>query len=318
MTEKIFIASYAPDGGVYSFDFNGGVLTKRGFVPLPFPMYLCKQGNKLYVTAGCEEKGETGKLYSLDIVFGKLENLTELGSTEGVAPCHLSAAGENVYVANYATGNVIMFPEKKTVAHDGKGVNPERQESAHPHMAAVTPDGKYVLVCDLGLDSVFCYDRDLNSVSRASVPEGYGPRHAVTVGNYVYCVNELAPSISTFVLGDGKLEYAGTENYPTDGDEKINAAAIEYDEKRKTLYVSNRGANTLAAFSADGRSVKYKYRVDCKGDCPRDFALSGDGDYLICANLKSNSVSVFLLDEGEMRFVSAATDISAPMCVIKS
>ncbi len=65
------------------------------------------------------------------------------------------------------------------------------EDSAHTHFAAFSPDGNYILCTDLGLDTEFVYDSELNEISKENVPSGSGSRHLVFSenGKYVYCVN---------------------------------------------------------------------------------------------------------------------------------
>ena len=58
------------------------------------------------------------------------------------------------------------------------------------------------------MDTVFVYDRNLDYVSKARVPDGYGARHLALSpdGKYVYCVNELVSSVTVFAYERGVLE----------------------------------------------------------------------------------------------------------------
>ena len=95
-------------------------------------------------------------------------SLLNMEGTEGVAPCYVAVApdGKFVYAANYGQGTATVFAvddqgrvcdNPKIVEHQGKGANPQRQERPHVHITRVTPDGKYLAVCDLGIDAVVLY-----------------------------------------------------------------------------------------------------------------------------------------------------------------
>ncbi len=56
----------------------------------------------------------------------------------------------------------------------------ERQEKPHAHYAGYTPDEKYVVGVDLGIDKIITYevkDSTLIEVNSLSVNPGSGPRH---------------------------------------------------------------------------------------------------------------------------------------------
>ena len=107
-------------------------------------------------TAACAVDAE-GKLTFLNIV-----------GTQGKHPCYVSVSpdGKFVYAANYSEGTATVFAvdengalkdDPKIVVHQGTGANPRRQEKPHVHCTRITPDGKYLAVCDLGIDAVVLY-----------------------------------------------------------------------------------------------------------------------------------------------------------------
>lgn len=317
MKRLVYVASCADDGGIYTYEWNKGDMTLVSKTPVYRPMYIAHENGKTYViTEGDEKKGLFGTFFSFENRGGELTDKSAELSCEGYATCHLSVDGGEAYAVNYISGSVIKFPGGKLVTHSGRGVHPTRQTAAHTHMAIVAPDKKYVLVTDLGLDTVFTYDLDLNFVSSAKVPSGYGARHLAfsPCGKYVYCVNELVSSVSAFGYADGRLEYIDTTLCPVNA-EKNTAAAIRLSADGKTLYISNRGENTLVSFAVDGASLKLKQKISCHGDFPRDFDVTPCGRYIVCANQYTNNLTIFSLTGGEMRYVSSVNGIENPLCV---
>ena len=187
-------------------------------------------------------------------------------------------------VAGYTQGDIEMWAEcvarclgcagvtkngVQTVTHSGCGTDPARQEAPHPHQALVTPDGKFVLVCDLGLDRVFVYDRDLTPVSYADVPKGQGVRHLTFApdGRRVYAVNELGCSITEFDYADGRLTALRTTALPCAG--KSYAGAIRLSEDGGLLFVSLRGDDVIAVCKPTPDGPVLLRRFPCGGCWPR-------------------------------------------------
>ena len=92
------------------------------------------------------------------------------------------------------------------IDHDGGSkVVGNRQNSPHPHWCGFSPDGRYAFVPDLGTDNIHIYkvSADKESITKhalaASVPGG-GPRHMrfSADGNFIYLLNELSLSVTTF------------------------------------------------------------------------------------------------------------------------
>lgn len=88
--------------------------------------------------------------------------------TGGADPCYVGLDRERrcLTVANFTGGSVCSYPlcadgslGKKGVIirHYGHGADPVRQSAPHPHAAVWAPDGKYVIVADLGTDDLTVY-----------------------------------------------------------------------------------------------------------------------------------------------------------------
>src|SRR5215831_6714831 len=134
--------------GIYTFryDASSGKLTPLGVAaetPDPSWVAVHPSGRFLYAV---NEAGKNSMVsaFAIDSGSGKLTLLNQLPAL-GEDPCYLSfdKTGKYVLVANYSSGNVVVF----TIAADGKlgaatanvrdqgmlGPNKERQEAPHAH-----------------------------------------------------------------------------------------------------------------------------------------------------------------------------------------
>jgi 6-phosphogluconolactonase len=257
--------------------------------------------------------------------------------SEGAAPCFVSVDGSGriVLVANYTGGSVALLPIKadgslapaaSVVHHSGKGPNAERQEAPHAHCIIADPSNRFVLAADLGADRVFVYRLDVDGkalrhveVGDAVMRAGAGPRHLAfhTTLPLVFVSNELDSTVATlrFDAESGKLSpldtrstlpagWTGT-NYPAD---------IHVAPSGRTLYVSNRGHNSIAVFSvaAATGALALEQVVSTGGDWPRNFSLDPTGRWLLVANQQSDSVVVFARDQESGRLTPTRQRISIP------
>ena len=313
---NIYIASCDKNGGIYRFGMDkNGTLKKIGFFSMDRPMYMTIKDGKMYILlrAPFKDNNESGLVvYDID-GNGDLVNPSDIVSTKGEVACHLTVIDEKVYCVNYICGSVIALPEGKLVTHEGKGINPKRQEKAHTHFVTLTPDGKYIAVTDLGLDTIFIYDKELNYISSCKVPDGHGVRHLIFSpdGKYCFSANELESTVSVLEYNSGELKIVETQScIPSDFKEDTTASAIRFSDGE--IYVSNRGHNSIAKFEYKDNKLK-KLRVNsCYGDFPRDFEIIGD--YIVSTNEKSNSLTVMLKKNMELVYVQ--TDIPSPICVV--
>lgn len=311
----IYIASCAEDGGILHCKLSSeGKVTRLGLTQADRPMYMIKDGSKMHVLLRAPFQNDESGLQSFDIAQdGTLHNGTDIISTKGQVACHLCEADGKIYAANYISGSVIRFPDKLDT-HTGCGTNPERQSSPHTHFVAETPDKKYICSTDLGLDSIFFYDHNLNRRFVLHVPDGFGARHLAFSedGRYLYCVNELKSSVSVFRYDGDNSSYISTyPALPEDFTGSNLAAAIRIRKDR--LYISNRGHDSIAVFSADGEKLTLKgfYPV---GREPRDFNIFDD--LLVCCNMLDNDVTIYKITEDGLVLTDRISDITEPLCII--
>jgi 6-phosphogluconolactonase (cycloisomerase 2 family) len=235
----------------------------------------------------------------------------------GDHPCHISISPNEDFVilGNYTGGSLSVFkvtPEgmlthAQTLKHTGKSVNPDRQEKSHVHSTTFDPDGKRVLVADLGTDKIYVYDFDASQAEPLKlsgefpVTPGDGPRHLTfsADGKEVLVVQEMEAAMDVFSYENGVLELKQEISLLDEGFEgKVGAAEIRLSPDGKQVYVSNRGdANTISVFGKrpSGQYVLVQ-NIPSGGLMPRNFNLTADGKYLLAAHQASNDIVVFERD----------------------
>ena len=313
------------NGGCVHFTLNDDeTLTRGALISMPGPKWTELVGGRICALLRDEEAGECYAEYSIATgrrVFAPVPTL-------GKSVCHFSKDGDDVYCANYGTGSVMWIHGREakltehTTALGELGCDTERQERTHCHQCLFSPDKKFVLVCDLGLDSVLVYDREMNLVSRGKVPCGHGARHSIFShdGKKLYTLSEMASSVTEFDWDGekGELTYRYTICFKPEGHNGLSdAASILLSPDGRHLYCTNRGtANTIAhlALDSDGRWQVIS-QTDCGADHPRCALLVAGGKYLVCCNTFGNRMVLFRVEEnGELTAVTSV-DLPAPLCV---
>lgn len=314
-----------PDDGIHVLRFDPGdgslVPTSLPLTATPNPSFLAlaPDGRTLYAVREVDEGGVNA--YRRDSVSG---GLTPLGrsSSGGAGPAYVSVhpTGQWLLVANYGGGSVALLPigddgvpgePVDVVRHQGSGRDPARQEAPHPHYIRTAPDGRRVLVADLGTDQVVAYPlagrdgglREEQAVVTRTVP-GAGPRHLAfhPGGSIVYLVNELHGSVTAWSY-DGERgtldELQTVSTLPEGFDGENNSAAIHVHPGGRWLYVSNRGDfDSIARFAIDPGSGLLTLEGHQREGIvwPRSFALHPDGRWLLVANRRADEVRVFAVD----------------------
>ncbi len=313
----LYIASCTPDGGVYHYRMNGdGETVFCDKTPIDKPMYLVRENDKMYVLLKEFFEDKTSALVSFKInEDGSLSDMSEPVSTKGLVACHLAVEKGVVYAVNYSSGSVFKTPDKSVVHNGVLGPNKKRQEMPHTHFVGFTPDGEYVCVTDLGLDTIFFYDKELNEKFTVKVPDGHGARHLVFSDDakFMYCANELESTISVFEYKGKDTKLLKTyETLPKDFDGVNLAAAIRFCNGY--LYISNRGYDGVTSFKVNGAELELVGYTKV-GAHPRDINIFDD--ILVSTNMYDNNVTFFKMNDGKLeKLDNVIGDIKEPLCII--
>ena len=235
---------------------------------------------------------------------------------------------------NYHKGTVDLFQAhrpsalalKGTVQHEGNGPH-ERQEKPHVHYTAQTPDGRYVIVADLGTDELVTYKIEgqaLVKVATLHVESGSGPRHLAfhPDGKTAYLMTELSSEV--IVLDYDADQGSFTEKQkikaiPSDFNETNDASAIHITSDGKFVYTGNRGHNSIAVFQVDEETKELTLIeiTSTGGNWPRDFVLDPSESFIVASNQKSGNLVLFARDQktGKLTQLDSVVDVPEVVCV---
>ena len=327
------------DAGIYQFTFSeeGKILEEPKLAakqPSPTYFYLSQDGKMLYAVSepGAGKQGLTCA-YKVNPQTKEL-NLFGKMPAAGRGLCHIAMDSDERYavVTCYEEATIQVYPvdEDRRLGslfclrrHTGSGPVVGRQEEAHAHSATFSPDGKYLIVCDLGTDQlcVYTFNYDTGKLHRAlhknvDMPAGSGPRHMVFSpnGRYAYVACELSSQLIT-------LSYDPEEGFAINNQQKtlspefdidINyPSAIRITRDGQDLYLSNRGEDTIAHFHVDPATglAEHKKNYSTLGWFPRDFILTQDDQFLVAANQRSEDMVIFRRtpESGELTLLTKAT-----------
>lgn len=350
----VYIGTYTKNGkskGIYAYRLNPatGDLAPLGLeAETVDPSFLAADPSGRFLYAVNEigqyqgKKAGSVSAFTMDRSTGKLTPLNVV-STKGDGPCHLSVdkTSKTLVVANYSGGSVAAFPigadgrlgeAASFDQHTGSSVDPGRQKSAHAHCAMISPNNRFVMVNDLGLDKVMVYKLNAatstltaNDPPSTSVAPGSGPRHFAFHPNskYAYAINEMKSTVTAFTYDSkkGVLKESQTiSTLPQDFKGASTTAEIFLHPNGKFLYGSNRGHDSIAVFSID-QATGDLTAVDntlTQGKTPRGFAIDPSGRYLLAANQDSSTIVLFKIDQntGKLTPTGKPIEVGNPVSVM--
>src|SRR5712672_3349072 len=205
----VYVGTYTEEGskskGIYAYRFDSDTaeITPIGLAAETInPSFLAVHPNHRFLYAVNEvgnykgQKSGAVSAFAIDHATGKLTLLNQVASRGG-DPCYISLdkSGKHILVANYGGGSVAVFPvlvdgrlgeASAFVQHSGHGANPQRQEGPHAHSIDLSPDNRFAIVNDLGLDETLVYGFDSakgtltadpkSNTMIAKADDGAGPR----------------------------------------------------------------------------------------------------------------------------------------------
>jgi len=341
----MYVGTYtrAPSKGIYAYRLRAsGDLTPMGADGLAAetenPSFLAVHPNQRFLYAVNELDRDAGGVsaFSIDRGSGRLTLLNRV-SSRGGSPCHVSidASGKWLFVANYGGGSVAAF----RILDDGKlaesswffqgsgsSVNKQRQSGPHAHAVVVSPDNRYLLTADLGLDRLFRYRLDPSGkgvvpdeMGTTPIAAGSGPRHLAfrPDGKFVYVLNEMFSNVVAlrYDAAAGTLaELQTVSALPAGFNGESSGAEIAVHPNGRFLYASNRGHDSIAVFRIDpaNGTLTASGHTLTQGKTPRGFAIDPSGRFLMAGNQNSGTIVVFRIDGQTGALTPTGTVLQVP------
>jgi 6-phosphogluconolactonase len=352
----LFVGTYTEKGskGIYAYRFDAASseLTPLGVAAeTANPSFLAIDPSRRFLYAVNEVQKYKGassgsvSAFAINRQTGKLSLLNEVAS-RGADPCYIAfdKTGKYALVANYTGGSAAVFPVRgggradgylgqssAFVQHAGSSVNRERQEGPHAHWIETTPDNRFAIAVDLGLDKLLVYRFDAktgsltaNAPPYAKLDPGAGPRHLAfhPNGKFAYVVNELQSSITAFSYDSshGALHALKTVSTLPKGFSGSNdTAEIQVHPSGKFLFASNRGHDSIAVFAIDSNTGALTLidHFPTQGKTPRNFEIDPTGKFLFVANQDTNNIVIFRIDpnSGRLTPTGQTLNVLSPVCL---
>ncbi len=352
-TAPYFRATNGHGINVLAFDEATGALTplhETTGIDNPSHLTLDAAGRNLYAVSevfGWHEGIATA--YRIDPASFALTYINKQ-PTRGSITAHTSIdrSGRWLLVANYRMGEdgvrpaqaVVVYPIEAdgglgapacSVGHTGHGPNAERQEGPHPHCVMASPDNRFVLVPDLGIDRVvvYAFDAGTGQLAPAATPfaqmaPASGPRHLAwhPSGKFLYVTNELASSVTALAWDGaaGALRPLQTISALPDGWTGENHCSdVQVSPDGRFVYAANRGHDSIVVLAVDPASGRLNLagHHPSLGATPRQFTLDPSGRFLLVANQNADAVVVLARDPatGLLSDSGQRAAVGTPMCV---
>ena len=325
---------------VYKVDRRTGDfshLQRVGGLENPSFLAINADGTRLYSVHGDRSEATS---FAIAPSTGHLRLLNRQ-STGGYNPIHLSfdKAGRFLVIANYGTDSTAVLP----IARDGAlqsystlttvsgtlGPHRVEQKNIRPHHNPLDRSGRHFFLPCKGGDAIVSYRLDarrgvLVEAGRVAARPGAGPRHIEFHPRrpFAYVINELDSTITTYRQAGARLTpLQVVRSTPPDFTGYSTGAEIAVDRAGRTVYVSNRGHDSIGVFAIDRASGTLTPRqwVPTKGTVPRFFALDPAERFLYVANQGSHTIFAYRVGRGgKLSSTSIRVKVGSPACIVFS
>lgn len=351
----LWLGSYCntDEEGIHVYRFNqhtGDYTYLTGYTGLANPsfVWVARDGRHFY-TVGEEDEPErsTANAFVLDVEQPAIRKLNSQGTQAGAA-CNviLSPDERALFTSSYGSGCITEFPVHEdgtlgtshVIRFEGHGLLPDRQDHPYLHAVNFTPDGRYLLGNDLGMDQIHVFkmrnraDADTLPVLSSgkqpvtaaaehynvSVDGGAGPRHLAWSPNGLnaYLLGELSGQLFTLKYENERLSVIQTVQ--ADSLNAGGSADVHVSPDGKFVYASHRlkgDGISIWRVGEDGTLTKAGFQPT--GIHPRNFGITPNGELLLCACRDSDKVQIFRRDKqsGLLSDTGRSIEMSRPTCV---
>lgn len=329
------VGTYTDSGsyGIYSIRFNQstGEAVVLDSLKMSNPSFLTFSDDARCIYAVNENGGADAALSAVRF-SPSTGHMTLINTvrTFGADPCYVEIDGKVALTANYTGGSMTVFPinddgslgEKLFLFSGTTGGKHPRQSTAHVHTARFF-DKNTILATDFSADRLLRFHVNGTAVTDDGVAgftlPSSGPRHLefLRKKDFVYAINELAGTVTVFRNTGKDLERIQT--IVSDSLGGRGCADIHLSPDGRFLYASNRlKGDGISVFKVDRKKgTLQKTGYVLTGEHPRNFAITPNGRFLLCACRDSNVIQVFAVDRksGMLKDTNRNIPLKKPVCI---
>lgn len=322
---------------VYDIDNETRHLTERNVVPVHNSSYITVSRSGSYLYSIADEGVEVLKIEP----DGGLTPINKV-DIDGMRGCYLSTdvSGKFLFVGGYHDGKVTVVHTHRDgrlgsvldgVFHQGIGSVAER--SFRPHISCVitTPDDRYLVAVDNGIDQAKIYKvtpvtGKLHLYDILRFPLESGPRLMCFSkdGRFAYVNCEILNQILVYRYDpDAKTMFELIQSVKSildDKDVSSASCALKVSPSGRYLYTSSAGENTVGIFRIDpemGMLTKVLI-LPISGGYPKDIDVLPDEKTMIVLCHESNYMRFFTIDYEKKTLVMRGKQqyVETPNCIM--
>ena len=225
-----------------------------------------------------------------------------------------------LFVGGFHDGKVTMMKLNEDgsikgiadgIFHQGVAISATARRLDHPKVSSVrlTPDEKFLLAADYGLNQVkvykLVYERGkmhLCDTIRCNLDSGPRAQKFSADGKFLYILDELTNEIEvySYKTGDENPDFEQVQVIPSmeGADLSDLSSELVISDDGKYVYVSVDGFNGVSWFIRDEKTgmLTHKGQMPTSGYFPKSMAVLPGGKFIVMLNHDSNEMRTFVVD----------------------
>ena len=275
---------------------------------------------------------------------GSLEKMNTR-KINGMRGHHLSVdySDRFLFVSGYHDGKLTVVrlredgslgPVIDGVFHKGLGSIAERGSRPHVTCSKATPDGRFVLAADPGIDQVDIYrfngkPGELKLVDAIRPERGSAPTwFSFSRDNrFLYLMYDYSNKIDVFrytVAENGMPEFEKIQSVCSTGNNKpgiLSAAmCLAFTKDDKHVFCGSAGDNSVTMFNRDAETglLDPQFNLPISGELPKEVVPFPDGKHLVSVNHESGTLTFFSINYEKKLLIMSSTElkVSQPNCCL--
>lgn len=297
---------------------NGSLQLVEKFAVSGGPAAIAIDNDKTHMYVA-QRSAKTISSFTIDQSTGKLTLLNTITAVDD--PVNLSLDKTNKYLlsAYYNASKAAIYPLNATGSLNSTSIR-TFTTGTNPHAMITDPSNRFAYISNKTGESIYHYsfdaatgDIDPASLVSYVTPAPNGPRHFVFHSklSLVYFANELGNATSVYEINSttGALTHLQTLSTLPAGFSSTNTVAdIHMTSDNKFLYVSNRGHNSIAAYSVNASTgLLTLINQYATATTPRAFAIDPSDNFLFAAGEASANLASYRINPatGELTSLGA-------------
>lgn len=289
---------------IYSEDEVSGKLTRVATEKVmggPASIAVTADKSRMYIARRNDRKISC---YAIDPETGALTFQSEMKAIDNPVYIALDQTERYLLSAYFSASKMALY----SIAEDGTlSSKPVFEEDTpdNPHAIQVNASNDVLYVTCMGGDRILKYRFSSKTgeallEQKTVTPEKTGPRHFVFSpdAKHLFVANEVASSVTRYTISStGSLSQLETlSTLPDDFSGANKCADIHITPNGKFLYVTNRGADSIAAYNIGTDAALSLIGFYATEKTPREMEIDATGSYLFAAGETSGKLQSYKID----------------------